>query len=748
MDRQHQVKRLAGILFIAVLPLLNHAYGADKNTRQTSPDGDEGYFGGGSPGNTNAMILWPRDGNNIVRKYRPAGSAAGSPLAFKLWVDPGRSGGFPVNLKTPGAFCGFLQNIDNDPDKSACICEDDPHRSYTGAPLAACAGVNFPACNPVACAPGTTEEPEETKETCLEPIPPETEWTSKMVSFNARIFRARNLYTTCVPYTYTRCGKQEKAEVCGEMDPKPCTEDPWDTGEWQPETEPALICKGKTVTQTRRVSLHTICDYQDRYPQPKRKRTITGVKTDGECAPPEPCTERSWTADPWSGKEAAQICLGTTETQTRTVTKTDRRCVGGTPPQETRQVAGTKTTGECAPGGPCRRRDWSPRRSSVCAGEALTQTRAYCQNGRQRHESRRVTGAKYCPPPDPEPVAKPKCQWTTGTWTPGRSTVCTGEPFTQSRNVRKITAYCEGGAEPVSSRSTTGTKYCRPPNPPGPGPVSRPECRWTTGTWTPGRNTVCAGEPFTQTRSVRKITTNCQGGTAPASSRSATGTKNCPPTCRWRAGSWSPSPATTCSDQRVSQSRSVTKITANCVGGTQPASTRTVSGSKRCPNCTPTSWSPRPNTVCAGGSFTQTRTLKNCSNDSRNARGTKCCGTVTGWSPSPAGKCGTFTQTRTNACGKTESRSAKGTASWCGCSWGAYAPSPATVCKGKTFTQKSYYSCSGRTNKPRTRTASGTKSCPKACRDGQSYCSAYTRYLCRNGKWKVIAQGPYACFTP
>ena len=619
MDRQHQIKRLAGILFIAVLPLLNPAYGADKNTRQTSPDGDEGYFGGGSRGNTNAMILWPRDGNNIVRKYRPAGSAAGSPLAFKLWVNPGRSGGFPVNLKTPGAFCGFLQNIDNDPDKGACICEDDPDRSYTGAPLTVCAGVNFPACNPRACAPGTTaetlEQPGEPETPCAEP---ETAWRHDEGLYLSENYVRKHLTPAyCATFIRTRCGKQQSKQVCGEL-------------------------------------------------------TL------------EPCTERAW----------------------------------------------------------------SPGRSSVCAGETLTQTRAYCQNGRQRHESRRVTGTKYCPPPDPEPVTKPECQWTRGIWAPDRSTVCAGEPLTQTRNVRKITAYCDGGTEPASSRSTTGTKYCRPPDPPSPGPVTKPKCQWTTGTWSPGRSTVCTGKPLTQTRNVRKITAYCEGGAEPASSKSTTGTKYCPPTCRWSVGSWSPSPATTCSDRRVSQSRSVTKITANCVGGTKPASTRTVSGSKRCPNCAPTSWSPHPNTVCAGSSFTQTRTLKNCSNDSRNARGTKCCGTVTGWSPGPTGKCGTFTQTRTNACGKTESRSAKGTASWCGCTWGAYTPSPGTVCKGKTFTQKSYYSCAGRSNKSKTRTANGTKSCPKTCSDGQSYCSAYTRYLCRNGKWKVIAHGPYACFTP
>ena len=38
--------------------------------------------------------------------------------------------------------------------------------------------------------------------------------------------------------------------------------------------------------------------------------------------------------------------------------------------------------------------------------------------------------------------------------------------------------------------------------------------------------------------------------------------------------------------------------------------------------------------------------------------------------------------------------------------------------------------------------------CPKQCTNGESYCSAYTRYLCRNQQWEIIAHGPNACFTP
>ena len=291
----------------------------------------------------------------------------------------------------------------------------------------------------------------------------------------------------------------------------------------------------------------------------------------------------------------------------------------------------------------------------------VTQITANCAGGTEPVSSRSATGTKYCPPPPgPRPV-RPTCQWRTDTWAPGRSSACAGETLTQTRSVRKITAYCQGGAEPASSRSTTGTKYCPPPDPV---PATRPKCQWSTGTWKPGRSTVCAGEPFMQTRSVRKITSHCEGGTKPESSRSATGTKNCPPTCRWRTGNWSPSPASTCSDQRVSQNRSVSKITANCVGGRKPESTRTVPGSKRCPTCDPTSWSPGRDTVCAGDSFTQTRTLANCSTRNRTANGTKkCCRGPNNWNPSPASVCGgkSFTQKGTDSCGKTHSRPATGT---------------------------------------------------------------------------------------
>ena len=336
---------------------------------------------------------------------------------------------------------------------------------------------------------------------------------------------------------------------------------------------------------------------------------------------------------------------------------------------------------------------WTPGTNAVCAGQRFIQTRTLADCSTDR---RTATGSKSCPK---------TCR--VSAWSPGRDTMCSRNTLTQTRTLSDCS---------TDQRTVNGTGHC---------PSS---CTLTS--WAPSTNSVCSGKTFTQTRTLG----NCSTG-----SRNATGTKYCPPICN--ATAWNPATNTVCSKDQFTQNRTLSDCSTD---------SRTASGTKHCPpSCKTTAWSPATNTVCSGRPFTQNRTLSNCSKDSRSVKGTKCCGRVTKWSPDPSTECGSFTQTRTNACGKTESRSAKGTASWCGCSWGPYTPSAGTVCKGKTFTQTSYYSCSGKTNKPRTRTATGTKSCQKAeCSDGQRYCSAYTRYLCRNGKWKVIAQGPYACFTP
>ena len=455
--------------------------------------------------------------------------------------------------------------------------------------------------------------------------------------------------------------------------------------------------------------------------------------------PPSACGVHSYTqrqtcsVDSDAVKPCPNLCKPALRTRARQVD--NGRCKPG--PSSSTPPSTTPPSTPSSPPGACTATAWSPSTSAICAGKRFTQTRtlADCSAGRRAAtgnkscpktcrvtawtpgrdttcrkdtltqtrtlsdcsaDSRTVSGARSCP-----------SNCTATAWTPSANTVCSGKKFSQTRTLGN----CSG-----DSRSATGTKHCPP------------TCKTTA--WHPATGTVCSGKQFTQTRTL----SNCSGD-----SRSATGTKHCPPTCKTTA--WRPATGTVCSGKQFTQTRTRSDCSSD---------SRSATGAKSCPEyCAVTAWQPAANTVCAGSSFTQTRTLKNCNKDSRSARGTRCCGSVTRWTPNPAGKCGRFTQTRANACGKTESRSAQGTASWCGCSWGPYAPSPGAVCKGKTFTQKSYYSCSGRTNKPRTRTATGTRSCQKAeCRDGRSYCSAYKRYLCRNGKWTVIAHGPYACFTP
>ncbi|ABW65875.1 hypothetical protein [Desulfosudis oleivorans] len=73
------------------------------------------------------------------------------------------------------------------------------------------------------------------------------------------------------------------------------------------------------------------------------------------------------------------------------------------------------------------------------------------------------------------------------TWTPARSTVCSGESFTQTSNCG-------------NTRTKTGTKTCVP------------TC--TVSSWTPATSTVCSGVSFTQT-------SNCD------TTRTRVGTKNC-----------------------------------------------------------------------------------------------------------------------------------------------------------------------------------------------------------------------------
>ena len=166
--------------------------------------------------------------------------------------------------------------------------------------------------------------------------------------------------------------------------------------------------------------------------------------------------------------------------------------------------------GACEPAPPppvCAVTAWTPARSTVCQGEALTQTRtgANCAT-----ESRAQTGSKYCPP---------VCAVTA--WTPARSTVCQGETLTQTRT---------GANCATESRAQTGSKYCPP------------VCAVTA--WTPARSTVCQGETLTQTRT---------GSNCATESRAVTGSKHCLSTCT--PTNWSPKTRKHCKHILFQQSR-------------------------------------------------------------------------------------------------------------------------------------------------------------------------------------------------
>ena len=133
-------------------------------------------------------------------------------------------------------------------------------------------------------------------------------------------------------------------------------------------------------------------------------------------------------------------------------------------------------------------------------------------------------------------------------------------------------------------------------------------------------------------------------------------------------------------------------------------------------SCTVTNWSPGTNKVCAGDIFDQTRTLEDCTTETRPATGTKECGTtcpVTDWSPETGDICqGTsFIQTRTSGDCSTDSRAATGTKNCNSCTVQDWTPGTASVCLGDTFTQSRIEAdCS-----TSTRQAIGTKDCPTTC---------------------------------
>ncbi len=198
-------------------------------------------------------------------------------------------------------------------------------------------------------------------------------------------------------------------------------------------------------------------------------------------------------------------------------------------------------------------------------------------------------GPKPCPPdhrwdsPSCEciPIVCNCGNWSA--WTPNPNTVCSGQSFTQTR-----TRSCN----PSGCATTSETQQATGTLPPG------------CGAWTPNPIQYCSGQSFTQTRT-------CTPSGCGVTSQPATGTKCC---CgSWSA--WGPSTSGKCGSVPQTRTRTCTPISCSTTIQTQPATgSVTCNSCQTCQNnsCTPRtvncsawSWTPNPNTVCIGQSFTQ-----------------------------------------------------------------------------------------------------------------------------------------------
>ena len=490
--------------FFVLLTLITICYAdpVDKHTQRTSGYGDEGKFGGGSPGNTNAMILWPHDSPSIVRRHRPDGHSKTTPKAIKLWSERG-AGGFPVNLKSGDGFCSFLSKIVSEPDLHACIC-DDSAAWDTGSPLTCANPVALDQCSPSACFAGTPAIDPPSGNSCTV-----TDWSPGTDTVCAGdIFDQTRTLGDCSTETQAATGTKQCDTTCPETD-------------WSPEA--GAICQGTAFTQSRTLSDCTT-----------DTRAATGSKNCNSC------TVQDWTPG------TSSVCLGDTFTQSRI----EADCS-----TSTRQAAGTK---DCP--ATCTPTSWSPSQSGYCTTDQLTQQRTL---GDCSIESRTVHGTKYCPPPtcrystgtwSPSATGRcktdritqtrsvtvanqpcaggtrpassqivsgdtdcslPTCHWTTGPWLPSAAGYCNTQSVGQSRTVTLVNSPCEGGTPPASRQTVPGIQVC-------------PDyCTYSTGSWSPSTNDYCDYETFTQTRPVTASPTGCTPHRPPASSQPARGTKDC-----------------------------------------------------------------------------------------------------------------------------------------------------------------------------------------------------------------------------
>ncbi len=658
-------------LFVLLFSIsICHADTVDKHTQQTSEYGDEGKFGGGEPGNTNALILWSGDSPSIVRRHRPGGHSNTTPKAIKLWSERG-AGGFPINLKSGGGFCSFLSKIDREANLHACIC-DDTRAWDTGSGFSCSPSVTLLQCTPTQCEPGSTTPVRQPSCTASDWSPAtdtvcasdnfDQSHTLDDCSIETRTAQGTGPCNGCetpwgpdtdlvcdtVQFYQTRVGpacQDERRSVRGTKDcSQSCT-----PGGWLPQ--PDSVCDGIPFEQTRTYDdCSTVirqasgtknctnqCTASSWSPDPSSKcigQAFTQSRTRSDCTTetrtangnkycPSTCTATNW------APAASSICQGNSFEQTRTNSDCST---------ETRTVTGTKNCQSCTP------QDWTPAASSVCLGDSFTQSRTlsncsretragigtkscrqtcpltswspsqnlYCRSDQFTQtrtlsdctlDSRTVYGTKNCPPST--------CQYQAGPWSgPDASSICRGNTGTQTRTVTPTNQPCVGGTRPPASRTVSGTMDC-----------ALPTCRWSTGPWTgDSAGSICQGSTGTQSRTVTLTNSPCEGGTAPTSTQTVSGTRNCRPTCQWSTGNWTgDNPANICSGETGSQSRTVTLINSPCQGGTQPTSTQTVSGTKVCddddkfPPVIVEPPAPKPQ-ACSGGTQCRGHSLWGCIN--------------------------------------------------------------------------------------------------------------------------------------
>ena len=317
-------------------------------------------------------------------------------------------------------------------------------------------------------------------------------------------------------HTLSDCTTETRSANGSKYCPSTCTA----TG-WAPAA--SSVCQGNSFEQAR---TNSDCS--------TGTRTVTGTKN---C---QSCTFQNWTPS------TSSVCSGDTFTQTRTLSN----CT-----QETQSATGTKNCPQT-----CSTTTWSPSQSLYCTSDQFTQTRTVSNC---TIDTRTVYGTKHCPPPT--------CQYQAGSWTgPDAASICRLQNSgTQTRTVTPTNQPCVGGTRPPSSRTVSGTMDC-----------SLPTCRWSTGPWTgDSPASICQGSTGNQSRTVTLINSPCEGGTAPQSTQTVSGTRNCRPTCEWNTSPWTgDNPANICSGETGSQSRTVTLINSPCHGrytaGKQPTCQR------------------------------------------------------------------------------------------------------------------------------------------------------------------------------